>query len=350
MEVDVMDHGETALSTVSRTTGVMALAFMSEQDFEARLVALKQGQDRVRRIQRELMVRDEDFGVIPGTKKPTLMKPGAEKLCNVYGLVPTYEIECIAGDGVERPHLRVHMNCLLRRGSETGPVAGVGVGAANSWERKHRWRRGERACPSCGSEGTILRSKNADEDGDRGWFCWQKRGGCGANFASDATAITTQAVGDVENKDPYDVENTLFKMAKKRAYVDATLNATATSGMFTQDLDENPPPPAEGGLEEENSREAATEAPASGAPSPRPATPPPSRPTGGKATSSAAGDLPKWTGPCPRCKKTGAVMVSKQKPGTYHCWAKSTRVAGCSYDFTPADAAMHDSIDRHGSE
>jgi len=31
---------------------------------------------------RRIMVRDQDFGEIPGTNKPTLLKPGAEKLCN----------------------------------------------------------------------------------------------------------------------------------------------------------------------------------------------------------------------------------------------------------------------------
>jgi hypothetical protein len=32
--------------------------------------------------------------------------------------------------------------------------------------------------------------------------------------------------------------NTIIKMAKKRAYIDATLSATRTSGIFTQDLED----------------------------------------------------------------------------------------------------------------
>src|ERR1019366_2487886 len=31
---------------------------------------------------RKIMVRDQDFGEIPGTHKPALLKPGAEKLCS----------------------------------------------------------------------------------------------------------------------------------------------------------------------------------------------------------------------------------------------------------------------------
>jgi hypothetical protein len=39
---------------------------------------------------RKIMVRDRDFGEIPATGKPTLLKPGAEKLCNFLGLEPEF--------------------------------------------------------------------------------------------------------------------------------------------------------------------------------------------------------------------------------------------------------------------
>ena len=39
---------------------------------------------------RRIMVKDQDFGEIPGTSKPTLLKPGAEKLCNFFGLEPEF--------------------------------------------------------------------------------------------------------------------------------------------------------------------------------------------------------------------------------------------------------------------
>ena len=39
---------------------------------------------------RRIMVKDQDFGEIPGTNKPTLLKPGAEKLCNFFGLEPEF--------------------------------------------------------------------------------------------------------------------------------------------------------------------------------------------------------------------------------------------------------------------
>ena len=42
----------------------------------------------------------------------------------------------------------------------------------------------------------------------------------------------------VEHDNPADYYNTILKMAKKRAYVDAIITATACSDIFTQDLEE----------------------------------------------------------------------------------------------------------------
>lgn len=225
--------------------GVAALAAMSEEEFAAKLQHLKRGQERIRIIQRELMTEGEDFGNMPGTDKPGLFKAGAEKLGMFYGLKATFEPTVVAGDGVTAPTIRVQMRCLLHVGNADGPVVAEGFGAANSWERKHRYRRAQRACPACGTSGSIRRSKFADKKtGDFGWYCREES--CKAGFTSNAPEIVHQEQGDVQNPDPYDLENTLLKMAKKRAHVDATLTATATSGLFSQDLEEGgdePPAP-----------------------------------------------------------------------------------------------------------
>ena len=41
--------------------------------------------------QEKILERDVDFGVIPGTKSPSLLKAGAEKICMAYGLRPIVE-------------------------------------------------------------------------------------------------------------------------------------------------------------------------------------------------------------------------------------------------------------------
>jgi hypothetical protein len=236
-EAMVTSEGHAAQALTAMEGGVMTLALMDEADFAARLEILRRGQERVRQIQKELMEEDEDYGVIPGTKKPTLLKPGAEKLCMFYGLVPTFREEWIEGDGYSRPHLRVKVTCSLHRGHKKGPVVGSGAGASNSWEKKHRYRSAQKACPACGVVGAVIKGK---EEYGGGWLCWNKNGGCNAKFKDHDARITEQVVGQIENPDPFDTENTLLKMAMKRAQVDATLRTTATSGLFTQDLEDDP--------------------------------------------------------------------------------------------------------------
>jgi hypothetical protein len=225
-------------ATTSRL-GAHELATIPDDEFNQRLAALQKSQARVRQIKASLMTADVHYGVIPGTgDKPTLLKPGAELLCSVYGLRPDFVPQVVHGDGGSAPDIEVTMRCELHLGDMAGPIVAVGYGMANSWERKHRYRRGERTCPKCGVVGSVIKGK-AEFGG--GWLCWPKKGGCNTKFDDDAEVITSQTVGDVENPDPHDLANTLIKMAKKRAFLDATLTGTASSDVFTQDLEETAP-------------------------------------------------------------------------------------------------------------
>lgn len=330
-------HGGGALALTTES-GVMALALMSEETFTVRLQAMKKGQERVRIIQKELMQGPSednpegiDYGVIPGTKKPTLLKPGAETICNVYGLVATFDETWIEGDGIVTPHLRCRIKCQLHKGTADGPVIGEGVGAANSWERKHRYRAAQRACPSCGVEGTIKRS-SFEKDGDKGWYCHAKTGGCGASFRSTDSAITEQEGGKVDNPDPYDVENTLLKMAKKRAHVDATLTATATSGLFAQDLED---------IQNDGGEQGARPSGAKAGPATQGAQAPAAQPAGKPPAAKGQASGGRWTGPCPKCGKAEAVIQNKRDGVGWFCWPGATRGKGCGYKWTAEDVAMH---------
>lgn len=228
--------------------GTYELGTMSQEDFDARLTALKTMRARIASIHRGLMLVDVDYGVIPGTgDKATLYKSGADKLCQFYGYVPSFEESVTHGDGRSAPHISVVVRCRLHQGSDKGPVVGAGIGACNSWERKYRWKRGARKCPKCG-QSTIIAGK---EKFGGGWLCWKNKGGCGSKWQKGAQEIESQPVGDMENADPYDLLNTIIKMACKRAYVDATLRTTATGELYTQDIEDiedmehdAPPPPA----------------------------------------------------------------------------------------------------------
>jgi predicted RNA-binding Zn-ribbon protein involved in translation (DUF1610 family) len=179
----------------------------------------------------ELLTPGTDFGVIPGTEKPVLLKPGAEKITDALGLYPDYE--CLDKiEDWEAGLFHYRYRCVLRqRGGEM--VIATGIGSCNSRESRYRWRYTERTCPSCG-KATILKSRKEGQ----GWFCWRKRGGCGQEFPSDAEAIVSQEIGRVESDDTFSVVNTIDKMAQKRSLVAANLNL-GFSDRFTQDLEDH---------------------------------------------------------------------------------------------------------------
>ena len=178
-----------------------------------------------------------DYGVIPGTSdKPTLLKPGAEKLAAFFGLTPTFPVVERINDWTGQDHggepffLRDY-KCQLYRGGE---LAGEGCGSCNSWESKYRYRNANRVCPQCGAEAII---KGKAEYGG-GFICFAKKGGCGAKFADNDPAITDQQVGKTRNPDIFDQVNTIDKMAQKRALIAAVLIATNASDYFTQDIED----------------------------------------------------------------------------------------------------------------
>jgi hypothetical protein len=158
------------------------------------------------------------------------LKPGAEKLAFLFNYVPTVELDRIdLADG----HREFHAKVVLHHRS-SGAHVGDGVGSASTLEKKHRWRKAQRSCPRCKQE-TIIKGK---EEYGGGWICWKSKGGCGESYSLDDPDIISQQIGNVENPDIADVYNTIKKMAKKRALIDAILTATGASSLFTQDVED----------------------------------------------------------------------------------------------------------------
>jgi hypothetical protein len=192
---------------------------------------------------KEYLIEGEDFGKIPGAPKPCLLKPGADKLCELYGLSDDYEFIDRVED-FDRGIFDYTIKCILTD-RRHGIMISAGLGSCNSLEQKYRWRDSRRACPQCGKEAII---KGKEEYGG-GWLCFAKKGGCGAKFAEDDPSIMEQPIGRTVNEDVADQKNTILKMAKKRSKIDATLSATRSSGVFTQDIEDMPhmanvmPPP-----------------------------------------------------------------------------------------------------------
>ena len=209
---------------------------------------------------RRIMHVNQDYGVIPGTdknrkdgEKPkmTLLKPGAEKLCTLFGLTPDFQEDKIIAD-FEKGLFFFSYRCVLLSGAmqemnssgkvvTIGRIVGTGIGSANSREKKYR--RDSRTCPICG-KATIKKSRYAPRDDPNappGWYCHGAVGGCGQNFAHDDPAVTEQQA-TINPDEAAELVNTLQKMACKRAMTAAVLIATNASETFSQDFGEEDAP------------------------------------------------------------------------------------------------------------
>jgi outer membrane biosynthesis protein TonB len=259
----VVESNDAALARYEQPTKELALTPVFD------LAEAKKRMLELQGFVREYLIPEEDYGIIPGTKKPTLLKSGADKLCDVYGLADEYELTSRTEDWSQNL-FDFEIKCTLLS-KRTGNLVGTGMGSCSSFESKYRYREAKRRCPTCGKE-TVIKGR---EDYGGGWLCWKKEGksdGCGAKFAAGDVAITNQKVGRVENEDLADQKNTILKMAKKRAKIDAVLSVTRSSGLFTQDLDDSREP-----LPYEPATVETTPKPQAAKPRPAPAkpTPPP---------------------------------------------------------------------------
>ena len=148
-----------------------------------------------------------DYDTIPGTNKPTLLKAGAEKINMLFGVNPEYDfLESVAN--YEGEFFAYTIKCTLFK---NGYKVGQGIGSCNSKENKYRWKNvREHDIPSHLDKATL--TSKAD------------------NY--------NNTVYKIENDDICSIANTILKMAKKRAFVDATLQLAALSEIFMQGGDD----------------------------------------------------------------------------------------------------------------
>lgn len=170
-------------------------------------VEIRQRVNLVQEVMQGIMKRETHYGTIPGTQKPTLYKPGAEVLCVTFRVAQEYRIEDLSGPGVAR----YRVTCVGRH-QMTGVALGEGVGECSSSEEKYKWR-GVICKAELDATPENLRRKKYYKNGNT------------------ADQIRTE---------PADLANTILKMACKRAMIAMTLNVTAASDIFTQDIEDLP--------------------------------------------------------------------------------------------------------------
>ncbi|WP_422422127.1 hypothetical protein [Pseudomonas sp. GZD-222] len=170
-------------------------------------VEIRQRVNLVQEVMQGIMKRETHYGTIPGTPKPTLYKPGAEVLCVTFRVAQEYRIEDLSTLGIAR----YRVTCVGRH-QTTGIALGEGVGECSSGEEKYKWRAAACKAELDYTPENMRRKK----------------------FYKNGNSV------DQIRTEPADLANTILKMACKRAMIAMTLNVTAASDIFTQDIEDLP--------------------------------------------------------------------------------------------------------------
>jgi len=166
----------------------------------------------IQEVLMDSMIKDVHYGIIPGTNKDTLYKPGAEKILTLFRIACDPEVTDLSTDDEFR--FRVTVKGIHQ---STGIFLGAGVGECSSNEEKYKWR------------GVVCQEEWEATKEDQRRVKWSK--------GYNGPAYSAQQV----RTNPADLANTILKMAKKRGMVDMTLTVTAASDVFAQDLEDLPP-------------------------------------------------------------------------------------------------------------
>lgn len=160
----------------------------------------------IQQVLKSVMKKDVHYGIIPGTSKPTLYKPGAEYIMVLFRLNGKPIIEDLSTADSIRYRVSIQVTHQVTKNE-----IGWGVGECSSDEEKYKWKK------------APLEEFNATPE-DRRRLKY---------YAEGKPAMQVRA-------QPADIANTVLKMAKKRALTDATLTCTAASDVFDQDIEDLP--------------------------------------------------------------------------------------------------------------
>ncbi len=160
-------------------------------------------------VMKSCMVDGMHFGRIPGVDKPSLFKAGAEKIMATFRLSADPHVEDLSQGGEIRFRVKVEIK------AKDGSFVGAGIGECSSGEEKYSWRKAV-----CQKEWDVT-----PETARRIKFK--------ASYGKVDEILQVRV-------NPSDVANTILKMAKKRALVDAVLTATGASDLFSQDIEDLP--------------------------------------------------------------------------------------------------------------
>lgn len=201
---------------------------------------------------KSIMKKDLDFGVIPGVAKPSLLKPGAEKLRLVYGLgVLTDRVD--EKMDIDKDFYDVTYKTTIT--DKTWVIIAQCEWSASTLEDKYRrrnisydkkpdnrdalveqWRAKETTARDARKTANKPRKDEAERLKSEGkWFRkkeWEEFFRYEVVGTKTSYQVREEALNKIGNK------NTLQKMAQKRSFVGAILSATWASEFYTQDVED----------------------------------------------------------------------------------------------------------------
>lgn len=186
----------------------------SVSDMAMQLGEMKAKIALVQQFFNEVMVKEVDYGKIPGTDKPALLQPGADKLVALYNFS-----KVIADKQETKDYATGHYDVtvkvrLVHRA--TGCLVSEGEGSCSTRESKYQYRWVyERDIPKGINPVDLVYKEFENKKTGAKWTKYR-----------------------IENEDLFSLWNTVLKMAVKRAYIAATLSGTGLSGLFSQEEDE----------------------------------------------------------------------------------------------------------------
>ncbi len=167
--------------------------------------------NQLRSMMKAILREGTDYGTIPGTPKPSLWKPGAEKLLQWFGF--GHEIEKAETErNDDGSRLGVTYRCTVTKEMPDGRKVTVATCEGYAGYDEDSFYITEED------------ARRKAEAAERKWARKDKRAPVAAKWENAA-----------EYRAPW---NSVIKMAQKRSLVGAALQATSASTLFTQDLED----------------------------------------------------------------------------------------------------------------
>lgn len=190
--------------------------------------------DKIQDLMATVMQEGAHYGVIPGTEKPTLLQPGAQKLCLTFGIgdkdLEMNERELPGGHREYKFHKEFYHR-------ESGKVITEAWGMCSTMESRYRWRKSYEPVGDV-PKGYWQIPKDDMTGKEEFLVGLLGPGKYRVRKIEGEWKVVRLGEERIENLDIADTYNTVMAIADKRCYVRGVIKALAASDLFTHDIED----------------------------------------------------------------------------------------------------------------